>query len=120
MRRRLLLTFFIALPAAAAAPHEWAVAYQNVEARGARAIFNVLNPYAEQPGAFSLAPLSLLARTAKGQQSLEGGWHVFPNLYGDTKTHLFIYDGECYNLQCGHFVQTHLHVVLGRARARSA
>src|ERR1051325_2098931 len=113
MRRRLLLTIFIALPAAAAAPHEWAVAYQNVEARGARAIFNVWNPYVEQPGEFSLAQLWLIAGTAKGQQSLEVGWHVFPNLYGDTKTHLFIYDGECYNLQCGHFVQTNFDVVLG-------
>jgi Neprosin len=112
-RRLLLLTLFIALPAAAAAPHEWAVAYQNVEARGARAVFNVWNPYVEQPGEFSLAQLWLIAGTPKGQQTLEVGWHVFPNLYGDTKTHLFLYDGECYNLQCGHFVQTNFDVVLG-------
>lgn len=98
---------------AGSAPHEWAVAYQNVEARGGRAIFNVWNPFVEQPNEFSLAQLWLIGGTAKGQQTLEVGWHVFPNLYGDTKTHLFIYDGQCYNLACGHFVQTNPDVVIG-------
>src|ERR1044071_5819849 len=72
MRRLLLLPIFIALPAAAApSPHEWAVAYQNVDARGARAVFNVWNPYVEQPGEFSLAQLWLIAGTPQGQQTLE-------------------------------------------------
>jgi Neprosin len=113
IRRLFLLTLSIALPAAAAAPHEWAVAYQNVQARGARAIFNVWNPYVEAPGEFSLAQLWLIAGTPKGQQTLEVGWHVFPSHYGDTRTHLFIYDGKCYNHDCGSFVQTNFDVVLG-------
>ena len=96
-----------------AAPHEWAVAYQNVQARGARATFNVWNPLVEQPGEFSLAQLWLIGGTAKGQQTLEAGWQVFPNLYGDNRTRLFIYDGKCYNLDCGHFVQTSSEVILG-------
>jgi len=108
----MLLAIAFAL-AAGSSPHEWAAAYQNVPNRGGRATFNVWNPYVEQSGEFSLAQIWLLGGTTKGQQTLEAGWHVFPSLYGDTRTHLFIYDGKCYNLACGSFVQTNSAVVLG-------
>src|SRR6185436_15855919 len=62
-----------------AAPHEWAAAYSDLENRGGRATFNVWNPFVEQPGEFSLSQLWLTGGTAKGQQTLEAGWHVFPN-----------------------------------------
>jgi len=127
-----LILLAIAIPAAAheftaspkaqwssAAPHEWAAAYSYVENHGARATFNVWNPFVEQPGEFSLAQLWLLGGTNKGQQTLEAGWHVFPSLYGDTRTHLFVYSsvagtpGGCYNLECGRFVQTSSKVIPG-------
>ncbi len=100
-------------------PHEWAAAYSYAVNRGGRATFNVWNPFVEQPGEFSLAQLWLLGGTNKGQQTLEAGWHVFPNLYGDHRTRLFIYSsvagspGGCYNLECGRFVQTSSAVILG-------
>jgi hypothetical protein len=102
-----------------ASPHEWAAAYSYVENRGGRATFNVWNPFVEQPGEFSLSQLWLIGGTNKGQQTLEAGWHVFPNLYGDSRTRLFIYSsvagspGGCYNLDCGRFVQTSSAVILG-------
>lgn len=101
------------------APHEWAAAYSYVENRGGRAVFNVWNPFVETPGEFSLAQLWLVGATNKGQQSLEAGWHVFPSLYGDNRTRLFIYasvagvPGGCYNLDCGRFVQTSSAAILG-------
>jgi Neprosin len=100
-------------------PHEWAAAYSYAENRGGRATFNVWNPFVEQPGEFSLSQLWLTGGTNKGQQTLEAGWHVFPNLYGDNRTRLFIYSsvagtpGGCYNLDCGRFVQTSSAVILG-------
>src|SRR5437868_8830774 len=96
---------------ASASPHEWAVAYQNVENRGVRATFNVWNPFVEQPGEFSLSQLWLLG----GTQTLEAGWQVSRNLYGDDRTHLFIYSSAagCYNLNCRGFVQTNADVVIG-------
>ncbi|HEV2720320.1 MAG TPA: neprosin family prolyl endopeptidase [Thermoanaerobaculia bacterium] len=109
----MLLALAFAVATATPAPHQWAAAYQYVENRGGRATFNVWNPYVEQAGEFSLAQLWLLGGTNKGQQTLEAGWHVFPSLYGDNRTHLFIYDGQCYNLACGSFVQTNPAVVLG-------
>jgi hypothetical protein len=119
---RLAVSFDKPRPAqgtSSASPHEWAAAYRYTENRGGRATFNVWNPFVEQPGEFSLSQLWLLGGTNKGQQTLEAGWHVFPNLYGDHRTRLFIYSsvagtpGGCYNLECGRFVQTSSAVILG-------
>ena len=106
-------------PLSSSSTHEWAAAYSYAENRGGRATFNVWNPFVEQPGEFSLSQLWLTGGTNKGQQTLEAGWHVFPNLYGDSRTRLFIYSsvagtpGGCYNLECGRFVQTSSAVILG-------
>jgi hypothetical protein len=105
------LPILFAAATASTSPHEWAVAYQNVESHGIRATFNVWNPYVEQPGEFSLSQLWLLG----GTQTLEAGWQVSRNLYGDDRTHLFIYSSAagCYNLNCKGFVQTNPDVVIG-------
>jgi hypothetical protein len=105
------LPILFAAATASASPHEWAVAYQNVENHGIRATFNVWNPYVEQPGEFSLSQLWLLG----GTETLEAGWQVSRNLYGDDRTHLFIYSSAagCYNLNCRGFVQTNRDLVIG-------
>jgi hypothetical protein len=106
-----LLPVLFAVATATASPHEWAVAYQNVENHGGRATFNVWNPFVEQPGEFSLSQLWLLG----GTETLEAGWQVSRNRYGDDRTHLFIYSSAagCYNLDCRGFVQTNPDVVIG-------
>src|ERR1043166_227448 len=106
-----LLPVLLAAATASASPHEWAVAYQDVENRGLRATFNVWNPYVEQPGEFSLSQLWPLG----GAETLEAGWQASRTLYGDDRTHLFIYSSAagCYNLNCKGFVQTNPDVVIG-------
>jgi hypothetical protein len=116
LHKLLPLLFAVATQAfASASPHEWAIAYQNVENHGGRATFNVWNPFVEQPGEFSLSQLWLLGGSSRGEQTLEAGWQVSRNLYGDDRTHLFIYSSAagCYNLECRGFVQTDPAVVLG-------
>ncbi|XXG64984.1 hypothetical protein AAC387_Pa05g2796 [Persea americana] len=54
----------------------------------------------------------------KGQRDLiNAGWMVSPHVFGDNKTHLYVYwasdNGGCYNLLCPGFVQTNSHIQLG-------
>ena len=83
----MLLPLLFAIATTAASPHEWATAYQNVDNHGGRATFNVWNPFVEQPGEFSLSQLWVIG----GAQTVEAGWQVSRNLYGDDRTHLFVY-----------------------------
>lgn len=111
--------------AAAPTNHEYAHAYNVLNNTGAQATFNLWSPFVEQNTEFSLSQLW----TVRGQysdsslQSVEAGWQVFQNLYGDSKAHLFIYSTSaaytsgsgCYNLTCSRFVQTNSSVVFGGA-----
>ncbi|XP_068640122.1 protein neprosin-like [Aristolochia californica] len=96
--------------------HEYAVARMpgSGSYHGTAVTLNVWNP---QPntgtgGIFSLAQLWITNGPYQEINTIEVGWQVYPNMYGDTATHLFIYwtaDGYqttgCYNLRCSGFVQ---------------
>ena len=103
-------------------PHQYAVYSRAVTNWGASAIFNVWKPAAEQSSEFSLMQTWLVAGTGAQKQTLESGWQVYRDLYGDGEPHLFIYstrDGYgstgCYNNTCGDFVQVSATVFPGMA-----
>ena len=62
---------------------------------------------------FSLSQHWYVGGSGGGLQTLECGWQVYPQFYGDNYAHLFTYwtadnynTTGCYNLTCGAFVQT--------------
>jgi hypothetical protein len=85
---------------------------------GAGATFNIWAPYTDLHD-FSLSQLWNVGGTGTGLQTLEAGWQRYPDKYGDTKAHLFIfstsdgYQHGCYNLDCSRFVQTYPNIVIG-------
>ena len=107
----------------ATAVHEYAHAYQWVNNSGMRADFNLWSPAVEQTAEFSLSQLWVTrGQTADNSlQTAETGWQNYQQLYGDARSHLFIYytsgnyqNGTgCYNLTCSAFVQTDSGVVIG-------
>lgn len=103
-------------------PHQYAVYSRAVTNWGSFAIFNVWKPAAELNSEFSLMQTWLVAGTGAQKQTLESGWQVYQDLYGDAEPHLFIYstrDGYgstgCYNNSCGDFVQVSRTVFPGVA-----
>ncbi|KAL3507408.1 hypothetical protein ACH5RR_032790 [Cinchona calisaya] len=87
---------------------------------GAKASMNVWEPQVQNPNEFSSSQLWILGGDSSDINVIEAGWHVFPQLYGDNRTRLFIFwtaDGYkstgCYNLQCSGFVQTNNVFTLG-------
>ncbi|KAM7274251.1 hypothetical protein ACFE04_028915 [Oxalis oulophora] len=99
--------------------HEYAIAsVEGDKYYGTRASFNLWNPYVEGKDEFSLSQMWL--SSADAENTIEAGWHVNPDLEGDSRTRLFIYwtnDGYvktgCHNLLCPGFVQTNKNIVLG-------
>jgi hypothetical protein len=99
--------------------HAYAHAFQlNVPNVGIRTWFNVWNPN-PSPGVFSLSQLWLTGGSGGGLQTIEGGWHVYPDLFqGSTLTRLFLfstpdgYQSGAYNLQGG-FIQVDNTWVIG-------
>lgn len=104
--------------------HAYAHAFQQVPNHGGQSWLNLWNPD-PAPGVFSLSQQWWTGGSGSGLQTVEGGWHVYPDLYsGSTATRLFIYftaDGYVntgsYNLTRrpgqGGFVQTDNSWVLG-------
>lgn len=110
------------LKSAPSVNHEWAHASRMVSNTGSSASFNVWAPYVEQPGEFSLSQLWVVGGTGDNRQTVEAGWQVFKDMYGDNQPHLFIFFTthnyssdypKCYNLDCTGFVQTNPNVVIG-------
>lgn len=112
----------------AAAPHEYAhAARYNLNNQGLAADFNIWSPAVAVPNAeFSLSQLWVTRGSGTGLQTAEAGWQVYAPLYGDNRSHLFVYgtsDGYsgnsaqsgCYNLTCGRFVQTNNSVAIAGA-----
>eukprot|EP00250_Pteridium_aquilinum_P021678 c25195_g13_i1 orf=484-1764(-) len=102
--------------------HQHAIAYVEGESYyGAKAIINVWGPSIEVPNEFSLSQLWVLAGSFEGDlNSIEAGWQVSPDLYGDNNTRLFTYWTSdayqatgCYNLLCSGFVQISDQIALG-------
>ncbi|XP_020574765.1 uncharacterized protein LOC110020846 isoform X2 [Phalaenopsis equestris] len=73
--------------------HQHAIAYVNGDKYyGAKAIINVWEPNIQLPNEFSLSQLWILGGSfGEDLNSIEAGWLVSPELYGDNNTRLFIY-----------------------------
>lgn len=102
--------------------HQHAIAYvEGDEYYGAKATINVWEPAIQQPNEFSLSQLWILAGSfAEDLNSIEAGWQVSPDLYGDNNTRLFTYwtsdayeSTGCYNLLCSGFIQINNEIALG-------
>ncbi|KAH9307378.1 hypothetical protein KI387_035289, partial [Taxus chinensis] len=105
--------------------HEHAIAYvQGEEYYGAKATINVWAPRIETMNEFSLSQIWVLSGSFDGWDlnSIEAGWQVSPELYGDSRPRLFTYwttdsykETGCYNLLCSGFVQTNSKIAIGAA-----
>ncbi|KAL8204406.1 hypothetical protein R6Q57_010029 [Mikania cordata] len=100
--------------------HEYATAFTEGRFLGAQATFNLWNPKVQTQDEFSLGQLWISNGPYADLNTIEVGWQVFPYLYGDNNTRLFIYwtsDGYqttgCYNLGCPGFIQTNNEIALG-------
>lgn len=59
---------------------------------GAKATINVWKPKIQQSNEFSLSQIWILGGSfGQDLNSIEGGWQVSPDLYGDNNTRLFTY-----------------------------
>ncbi|KAK6162794.1 hypothetical protein DH2020_002635 [Rehmannia glutinosa] len=102
--------------------HQHAIAYvEGDEYYGAKATINVWDPKIQQPNEFSLSQLWILGGSfASDLNSIEAGWQVSPDLYGDNNTRLFTYWTSdayqatgCYNLLCSGFIQINNDIAMG-------
>uniref|UniRef100_A0A0E0JU91 Neprosin PEP catalytic domain-containing protein n=1 Tax=Oryza punctata TaxID=4537 RepID=A0A0E0JU91_ORYPU len=104
--------------------HHYGVAYATGDANyyGTKVTINVWQPTIATPGDFSLAQLWITAGSYdnKDLNTIEAGWQVYPAMYGDEKSRLFIYWTRdaynrtgCYNLACSGFIQTNPQFVIG-------
>ncbi|KAK4759347.1 hypothetical protein SAY87_022478 [Trapa incisa] len=106
--------------------HEHAIAYtgSSDQVYGAKATINVWSPAIEEVNEFSLSQIWVLSGSFDGTDlnSIEAGWQVSPELYGDSRPRLFTYWTSdsyqatgCYNLLCAGFVQTNSRIAIGAA-----
>ncbi|KAL8517899.1 hypothetical protein ACS0TY_009277 [Phlomoides rotata] len=106
--------------------HEHAIAYTITpdEIYGAKATINVWDPSVQELNEFSLSQIWVLSGSFDGSDlnSIEAGWQVSPELYGDSRPRLFTYWTRdsyqatgCYNLLCSGFVQTNSRIAIGAA-----
>ncbi|XP_076940250.1 protein neprosin-like [Bidens hawaiensis] len=101
--------------------HQHAIAYVEGEFYGAKATMNVWDPQIQQSNEFSLSQIWLLGGSfSEDLNSIEAGWQVSPDLYGDTNTRFFTYWTSdayqatgCYNLLCSGFIQINNEIALG-------
>ncbi|XP_006293351.2 uncharacterized protein LOC17888703 [Capsella rubella] len=102
--------------------HQHAIMYvEDGVFYGAKAKINVWKPNVEMPNEFSLAQIWVLGGNFNSDlNSIEAGWQVSPQLYGDTRTRLFTYwtsdayqGTGCYNLLCSGFVQINREIAMG-------
>ncbi|XP_010523377.1 PREDICTED: uncharacterized protein LOC104801736 [Tarenaya hassleriana] len=102
--------------------HEYAIARDpNGKFFGTKATINIWNPNVQTPNEFSLAQIWLATGGYQNSDlnSIEAGWQVFNQLYGDNNARFFIYwtrdayRSGCYNLLCSGFVQTNNEIVIG-------
>ncbi|KAL3838375.1 hypothetical protein ACJIZ3_022966 [Penstemon smallii] len=105
--------------------HEHAIAFttRSEEIYGAKATINVWDPSIEVVNEFSLSQIWVLSGSFDADlNSIEAGWQVSPELYGDSRPRLFTYWTSdayqatgCYNLLCSGFVQTNSRIAIGAA-----
>ncbi|KAI4986778.1 hypothetical protein ZWY2020_019408 [Hordeum vulgare] len=103
--------------------HQHAIAYAQVDNyHGTKATFNLWKPTIGRDNDFSLTQLWITGGSYRGNDlnTIEAGWQVYPDLYKDRNTRLFVYwtrdayqTTGCYNLQCPGFIQTNNQIALG-------
>ncbi|VAI85763.1 unnamed protein product [Triticum turgidum subsp. durum] len=107
-------------------PAHWqhAVGYVNSEKYyGARASVNVWSPRIDDPSEFSLSQIWVISGSfGHDLNTIEAGWQVSPELYGDSNARFFTYwttdayqETGCYNHNCRGFVQTTNKIAIGAA-----
>jgi hypothetical protein len=90
---------------------------------GAKASLNVWTPHIQKPFEFSLSQMWVISGTfGNDLNTIEAGWQVSPELYGDSYPRFFTYwttdayqATGCYNLLCSGFVQTNNQIAIGAA-----
>uniref|UniRef100_A0ACD5ZIZ5 Uncharacterized protein n=1 Tax=Avena sativa TaxID=4498 RepID=A0ACD5ZIZ5_AVESA len=104
--------------------HEHAVGYvAGDEYYGARASINVWAPTVSTATEFSLSQIWVIGGSfGNDLNTIEAGWQVSPQLYGDNSPRFFTYwttdayqTTGCYNLLCSGFVQTNSRIAMGAA-----
>lgn len=89
---------------------------------GTKITINLWKPFIARAKDFSLTQLWITRGSYDGKDlnTIEAGWQVFPDLYGDNNPRLFIYwtrdaynKTGCYNLMCSGFVQTNNQITIG-------
>ncbi|KAL0436109.1 UNVERIFIED_CONTAM: hypothetical protein Sradi_0318800 [Sesamum radiatum] len=82
---------------------------------------DLINESGHQPNEFSLSQIWVLGGSfGEDLNSIEAGWQVSPDLYGDNNTRLFTYWTSdayqatgCYNLLCSGFIQVNSEIAMG-------
>ncbi|XVE97637.1 hypothetical protein REPUB_Repub03eG0035900 [Reevesia pubescens] len=89
---------------------------------GAKGDINVWNPNVESADDYSTAQIWVKGGPGDNFESVESGWVVNQNLYGDKLTRFFAYWTKdaykttgCFDLICSGFVQTSSEIALGAA-----
>ncbi|XP_020589494.1 uncharacterized protein LOC110030877 [Phalaenopsis equestris] len=103
--------------------HEHAVGYANGDWYGAKASLGVWTPAVSTATEFSLSQIWVISGSFNGDlNTIEAGWQVNPQLYGDSSPRFFTYwttdsyqETGCYNLLCSGFVQTTNKIAIGAA-----
>ncbi|CAL0325346.1 unnamed protein product [Lupinus luteus] len=104
--------------------HEHAVVFVNGDQYyGAKASINVWTPVVTDPNEFSLSQIWVIAGSfGNDLNTIEAGWQVSPELYGDNYPRFFTYwttdayqATGCYNLLCSGFIQTNNKIAIGAA-----
>ncbi|OVA20769.1 protein of unknown function DUF239 [Macleaya cordata] len=104
--------------------HEHAVGYVTGEQYyGAKASLNVWSPRVTNMYEFSLSQIWVISGSfGNDLNTIEAGWQVSPELYGDSHPRFFTYwttdayqTTGCYNLLCSGFVQTNNKIAVGAA-----
>ncbi|XP_004298989.1 PREDICTED: uncharacterized protein LOC101315236 [Fragaria vesca subsp. vesca] len=104
--------------------HEHAVGYVSGDQYyGAKASINVWAPKVVNQYEFSLSQMWVISGSfGDDLNTIEAGWQVSPELYGDNYPRFFTYWTSdayqatgCYNLLCSGFVQTNSRIAIGAA-----
>ncbi|KAI3868368.1 hypothetical protein MKX03_029867 [Papaver bracteatum] len=102
--------------------HEYAYVRVNGNFLGAQAKINLWKPVTEILEEISVSQIWIAAGENNNKNTIEAGWEVDVDLYGDAHTRFFIFwttdgyqDTGCYNLMCEGFVHTSSDIALGCA-----
>ncbi|XP_047059212.1 uncharacterized protein LOC124665901 [Lolium rigidum] len=104
--------------------HEHAVGYVTGDQfYGAKASLNVWPAKVASAAEFSLSQIWVISGTfGNDLNTIEAGWQVSPELYGDNSPRFFTYWTSdayqatgCYNLHCSGFIQTNNRIAIGAA-----